>query len=83
MRRIVATGSRSTGIATSAVRFYEDQGLISSVRTTGNQRRYPRHVLRRISIILAARRFGITLAEVAEGRISPAVAAEQIAEMLR
>ncbi|MGY4709192.1 redox-sensitive transcriptional activator SoxR [Mycolicibacterium sp. CBM1] len=55
-----------SGIATSAVRFYEDQGLISSVRTTGNQRRYPRHVLRRISIILAARRFGITLAEVAE-----------------
>lgn len=58
--------ARRTGIATSAVRFYEDQGLISSVRTTGNQRRYPRHVLRRISIILAARRFGITLAEVAE-----------------
>lgn len=55
-----------SGIATSAVRFYEDQGLISSVRTAGNQRRYPRHVLRRISIILAARRFGITLAEVAE-----------------
>ncbi|MUL45415.1 redox-sensitive transcriptional activator SoxR [Mycobacterium sp. CBMA293] len=53
------------GIATSAVRFYEDQGLISSARTPGNQRRYPRHVLRRISIIQAARRFGITLAEVA------------------
>lgn len=53
------------GIATSAVRFYEDQGLISAARTTGNQRRYPRHVLRRISIIQAARRFGVTLAEVA------------------
>lgn len=56
--------ARRAGIATSAVRFYEDQGLISSVRTLGNQRRYPRHVLRRISIIQAARRFGVTLAEV-------------------
>ncbi|WP_420897135.1 MerR family DNA-binding transcriptional regulator [Chromobacterium haemolyticum] len=35
------------GMATSAVRFYEQQGLITSTRTAGNQRRYPRHVLRR------------------------------------
>ncbi|MDA3146434.1 redox-sensitive transcriptional activator SoxR [Leucobacter sp. UCMA 4100] len=54
------------GIATSAVRFYEERGLITSVRTAGNQRRYPRHVLRRIGIISAARRFGIPLSEVAE-----------------
>lgn len=53
------------GMATSAVRFYEQQGLITSTRTAGNQRRYPRHVLRRISIIQAAQRFGVTLAEVA------------------
>lgn len=53
------------GIATSAVRFYEEQGLISSVRTAGNQRRYPRHVLRRLSIINYAKRLGIPLAEVA------------------
>lgn len=53
------------GIATSAVRFYEQQGLISSVRTAGNQRRYPRHVLRRLSIINYAKRLGIPLAEVA------------------
>lgn len=58
--------ARRAGIATSAVRFYEDQGLISSVRTAGNQRRYPRYVLRRIGIISAARRFGIPLAEVAQ-----------------
>jgi MerR family transcriptional regulator, redox-sensitive transcriptional activator SoxR len=57
--------AQRTGIAASAVRFYEEQGLINSVRTAGNQRRYPRHVLRRISIILAARRFGIALSEVA------------------
>lgn len=54
------------GIATSAVRFYEKQGLLASVRTAGNQRRYPRHTLRRLSIVLAARRFGIPLDEVAE-----------------
>ena len=58
--------ARRAGIATSAVRFYEDQGLISSVRTAGNQRRYPRYVLRRIGIITAARRVGIPLAEVAQ-----------------
>ncbi|UOR02459.1 redox-sensitive transcriptional activator SoxR [Leucobacter allii] len=58
--------ARRAGIATSAVRFYEDQGLISSVRTAGNQRRYPRYVLRRIGIISAARRFGIPLAEVSQ-----------------
>ncbi|WP_436698712.1 redox-sensitive transcriptional activator SoxR [Nocardioides sp. BYT-33-1] len=58
--------AQRAGIATSAIRFYEKQGLISSVRTAGNQRRYPRYVLRRIGIILAARRFGIPLEEVAE-----------------
>lgn len=54
------------GIATSAVRFYEKQGLLISVRTAGNQRRYPRYTLRRLSIVLAARRFGIPLEEVAD-----------------
>ncbi|MFJ4188042.1 redox-sensitive transcriptional activator SoxR [Kitasatospora sp. NPDC089509] len=58
--------ARRAGIATSAVRFYEDQGLISSERSAGNQRRYRRHVLRRISLILVAKRLGIPLAEVAE-----------------
>ncbi|MFB7719051.1 redox-sensitive transcriptional activator SoxR [Nocardia sp. NPDC056100] len=54
------------GVATSAIRFYEDQGLITSIRTSGNQRRYPRHVLRRLSLVLFAKRLGIPLAEVAE-----------------
>ncbi|MER8100345.1 redox-sensitive transcriptional activator SoxR [Kitasatospora sp. NPDC127121] len=58
--------ARRAGIATSAVRFYEDQGLISSERSPGNQRRYRRHVLRRISLILVAKRLGIPLSEVAE-----------------
>lgn len=54
------------GIATSAVRFYEQEGLITSTRTAGNQRRYPRHVLRRLSIINYAKRLGIPLTEVAD-----------------
>ncbi|SUD47998.1 Redox-sensitive transcriptional activator soxR [Nocardia otitidiscaviarum] len=58
--------ARRAGVATSAVRFYEEQGLISSVRTSGNQRRYRRHVLRRLSLVLFAKRLGIPLAEVAE-----------------
>ena len=58
--------AKRAGIATSAVRFYEEQGLIVAERTAGNQRRYPRYVLRRIGVILAARRFGVPLAELAE-----------------
>lgn len=58
--------AKRAGIAPSAVRFYEEQGLISAERTAGNQRRYPRYVLRRIGVILAARRFGIPLAELTE-----------------
>ncbi|MFE5735919.1 redox-sensitive transcriptional activator SoxR [Streptomyces celluloflavus] len=58
--------ARRVGIATSAVRFYESEGLISAVRTSGNQRRYPRHTLRRLSIVVFAKRLGIPLNEVAE-----------------
>jgi MerR family redox-sensitive transcriptional activator SoxR len=50
-----------SGVATSALRFYEAQGLISSSRTTGNQRRYERPVLRRIALIQAGRAAGIPL----------------------
>jgi MerR family redox-sensitive transcriptional activator SoxR len=55
-----------TGVAPSALRFYEAEGLITAERTRGNQRVYRRHMLRRISLILAARRLGIPLADVAE-----------------
>jgi MerR family transcriptional regulator, redox-sensitive transcriptional activator SoxR len=50
-----------SGVATSALRFYETQGLIASQRTTGNQRRYERAVLRRIALIRAGRAAGIPL----------------------
>ncbi len=54
-----------TGVSASALRFYEAEGLISAERNSSNQRLYRRHMLRRISLILAARRLGIPLAEVA------------------
>jgi MerR family redox-sensitive transcriptional activator SoxR len=56
--------SRRSGVASSALRFYEDRGLISSERREGGQRRYARHVLRRIAFIVFAQRIGLTLAEI-------------------
>jgi MerR family redox-sensitive transcriptional activator SoxR len=50
-----------SGVATSALRFYEGEGLISAHRTSGNQRRYDRAVLRRIALIQAGRAAGIPL----------------------
>ena len=56
--------SRRTGVATSALRFYESIGLINSQRTTGNQRRFPRAIIRRVAVIKAAQRAGIPLDEI-------------------
>lgn len=53
------------GVRTSALRFYEDKGLIISRRTSGNQRRYHRAMLRRVAFILAAGEVGIPLDKVA------------------
>ena len=55
-----------TGVAPSALRFYEAEGLISSTRTGGNQRRYHREVLRRVSFIRVAQRVGLSLEEIHE-----------------
>jgi MerR family redox-sensitive transcriptional activator SoxR len=55
-----------SGVAVSALRFYEAKGLIRSERTAGNQRRYPRAVLRRVAVIKAAQRRGMPLAAVRE-----------------
>jgi MerR family redox-sensitive transcriptional activator SoxR len=55
--------SRS-GVAPSALRFYEEEGLLVSRRTTGNQRRYDRAVLRRIALIQAGRAAGIPLDQI-------------------
>ena len=53
-----------SGVAVSALHFYERQGLINSRRTSGNQRRYRRETLRRVALIRIAQRVGIPLAEV-------------------
>lgn len=58
--------SRRTGVAASALRYYEDLGLIASLRTSGNQRRFPRHMLRRVSLITVAKNLGIPLDDVHE-----------------
>lgn len=52
------------GVATSAIRFYESRGLISSIRTTGNQRRYEASTLRRVAFIRTAQRVGLSLEEI-------------------
>ena len=55
-----------SGVSVATVRFYEERGLITSVRTSGNQRRFKRRVLRRIAVIQAGQRFGLTLGEVGD-----------------
>ncbi|MER7131719.1 redox-sensitive transcriptional activator SoxR [Streptosporangium saharense] len=57
--------SSRSGVAISALHFYERQGLITSRRTQGNQRRYRRDTLRRVALIRVAQRVGIPLAEIA------------------
>ncbi len=56
--------SRRSGVASSALRFYEDRGLIASERAGSGHRRYPRPVLRRIAFIVFAQRVGLTLEEI-------------------
>lgn len=56
--------SARSGVAITALRFYEAKGLISSQRNAGNQRRYPKDVLRRVALIKTAQRLGIPLATI-------------------
>jgi MerR family redox-sensitive transcriptional activator SoxR len=53
-----------SGVPHTALRFYEESGLIASERTTGNQRRYPRAVLRRLAFIRTAQRVGLSLDQI-------------------
>jgi len=57
--------SRRSGVASSALRFYEQRGLIASVRAGSGHRRYPRAVLRRIAFIVFAQKIGLSLDEIA------------------
>lgn len=69
--------AKRCGVKVSTLHFYENKGLIKSSRNTGNQRRYNKQVLRRVSLIKAAQKMGITLAEIKEqldtlnGKIAP------------
>jgi MerR family redox-sensitive transcriptional activator SoxR len=53
-----------SGVAVSAIHFYESKGLLTSWRNSANQRRYPREALRRVSVIKVAQRLGIPLASI-------------------
>ena len=60
----IAEVSRRSGVASSALRYYEERGLITSERAGSGHRRYPRAVLRRIAFIVFAQRIGLTLDEI-------------------
>ncbi|HBU98882.1 MULTISPECIES: redox-sensitive transcriptional activator SoxR [Thalassospira] len=66
LQRYLSVGdvARRCGISVSAVHFYERKGLISSIRTDGNQRRFHRGILRKLAIIKVAQKTGIPLAEI-------------------
>jgi MerR family redox-sensitive transcriptional activator SoxR len=57
--------AKRSGVATSALRFYEDKGLIHSMRTDSGHRRYPRAVIRLVAFIVFAQRIGLSLEEIA------------------
>lgn len=58
--------ARRAGVPVSTVRYYESIGLLPAVRSSGNTRQFPRHVLRRIAFIQISVRYGVPLSEVAE-----------------
>ena len=58
--------SERTGVATSALRYYEEEGLVTATRSPAGQRRYIRDTIRRVSFIRAAQEAGLSLAEVKE-----------------
>lgn len=58
--------ARRSGVAVSTLHFYESKGLIRSWRNQGNQRRYPREVLRRVAVIKVSQRTGIPLEAIRE-----------------
>jgi MerR family redox-sensitive transcriptional activator SoxR len=82
--------ARRSGVAVSALHFYEAKGLIRSVRSAGQQRRYGRDVLRRVAVIKVAQRIGIPLASIAsalaalpEGRTPTAADWAQLSSVWR
>jgi MerR family redox-sensitive transcriptional activator SoxR len=79
-----------TGVAVSAIRFYEEKGLLQSLRTSGNQRRFLRSDIRRVSFILIAQKLGLALAEIErqlaqlpQGRVPTVMDWQQISRRMR
>jgi len=66
--RLLSIGelARRTGLSVSAIRFYEGRGLVRAVRTGGNQRRFLRSDIRRLSFALIAQQLGLSLAQIEE-----------------
>ena len=58
--------ARRSGLSVPTLRFYEEKGLVHPDRSGGNQRRFPRHTLRRLALVRAAQRFGLSLDEIRE-----------------
>ena len=56
--------ARRTGLSVSAIRFYEERGLVEPMRTSGNQRRFLRSDIRRLSFVMIAQRLGLALEEI-------------------
>ena len=76
--------ARRSGVAVSALHYYEARSLIRSTRSSGNQRRYARHVLRRVAMIKAAQRVGVPLAAIHEAlKALPEDRAPTVAEWRR
>ncbi|MCX7284742.1 MAG: redox-sensitive transcriptional activator SoxR [Novosphingobium sp.] len=60
----IGTLSRRTGLAVSAIRYYEDRGLVTSIRTGGNQRRFLRSDIRRLGFVQIAQKLGLGLSDI-------------------
>ena len=72
MEQLLTIGevAERSGVATSALRFYERHGLLTADRTDGNQRRYRREVLRRVAFIRVGQQVGLSLAEIRDALAS-------------
>lgn len=58
--------ARRAGVSVPTVRYYESRGLIASRRSAGNHRQFPRHVLRRLAVVAAGQRVGLTLEQIGQ-----------------
>jgi MerR family redox-sensitive transcriptional activator SoxR len=62
----IGTVAERAGLSVPALRYYEERGLLSPVRDAGGRRRFPRHVLRRLAVIAAGQRVGLSLADIGD-----------------